>query len=370
MCGRWSARRARRPLRANRCRCSPIRSAWPGCPPSTAPPVYGLTRWHRRGSSSAPTAARSTSSAAAAVSDIEEFWTDRVRPDVRRRLQARRPGLVVGLQRHELRVLRRRHRRPRQRRVLPRRQHDRLGPRRADAVACARPTATWPSPWCWPTSTATRSQHQAGIGEHEDHHPGRRTTGRLSGRRLHALGGRGQFAALHAEHRRRAEQSARRDDRVSRPAAQRGATPKPLPIPTVRRSSGSRRSSSASPTERRPARQSTRPRSISAAATYRCCCASSETGEVRDHRAVGAGHRRRDGHRVLPDQSARARLRPAGHPLPGLEWQCARGLLPVDQHDHRRPACATEARLQARRRRARDWPPETTPGTRSWCRAS
>ena len=57
-------------------------------------------------------------------------------------------------------------------------------------------------------------QHQAGITNNKTPTLVSRAAGRLPGRGLPALGGRGQVPALYPEHLRRAEQPARRHDRL------------------------------------------------------------------------------------------------------------------------------------------------------------
>ena len=125
-------------------------------------------------------------------------------------------------------------------------------------------------------------QHQAKLNDEGHPDAGRRAAGRLSGRRVHALGGRGQLPAVHAEHRRRAEQPAGGDDFVPRPAAVRGRL---RSADDNEHGSAFERisaSSSASPTARRRARRSTTRRSRSAAAICRSSCS-----EDRDRRMAG-----------------------------------------------------------------------------------
>ena len=99
-------------------------------------------------------------------------------------------------------------------------------------------------------------QHQARLNKKDIADVGRRAAGRLLRRRIHALGGRGELRPLHVEHRRRAQRPTGGGDFVPRPTAQRGRI-RTRRQSTARHSSGSPRSSSASPTARDPARRST-----------------------------------------------------------------------------------------------------------------
>ena len=137
--------------------CSTIRSRWRACLRWTGRPGCVPTRRRRRATSRTPTAARSTSSAASSVSDIEDFWETAYRRDVRQGIPSGQGAHLVGRRRvRESAILRRRHLRPGERGLLLPRQHDRLGPRRADARRCATTSATSRSPTCWPTNTGTR----------------------------------------------------------------------------------------------------------------------------------------------------------------------------------------------------------------------
>ena len=136
--------------------------------------------------------------AASSISDIEEFWRGAYGETFDGEFS---PVVELiswdadGLRRP---VLRRGHLWPRQRRVLPARQHHRLGPRRTAAGAARRQRRYGGDDGARPR---IRTRHPAdGQTEQEGHaDAGHGAAGRLPGRGVHALGRRGQLVALHAQ---------------------------------------------------------------------------------------------------------------------------------------------------------------------------
>ena len=178
-----------------------------------------------------------------------------------------------------------------------------------------------------------------GQAEQEGHpDAGRRAAGRLLRRRIHALGGRGQLAALHPQHRRRAQQPTGGGDFVPRPAAERERTTTPgarrarlgirtdhrVPVRVHRRRvvvRGDRREGDrAAP--RRPARRA----------------AAGPDRRMAGQRGVGEGHRRGARHVVLTGQptaaqpSTRTRRSdcPDARPSPPVSYCPATNTIAVD----------------------------------------
>ena len=265
----------------------------------------------------------------------------RVRRDVRRRIHPRRGADLLG---------RRRIRRPSSAAtdtyglvnagVLLRRQHHRLGPRRAAAVAARRRTATWASRWCWPTSTATPSSTRPAWPRRAPRRwSAEQQADCLAGvyMRWVAEGNSPRFTLSTGDGLNNvlAAMIAFRDplltegdpevgvdehgsafERVS--AFQFGFTDGAVGV-RGDRPAGDR------PAPRRPARAAAR----------------GPDRRTAGHRGVGAVDRRRDGHPVLAGQPAAAELRGVRRPgLPGRQAEPAGVVLPGHQHDRRRPGRA------------------------------
>ena len=138
--------------------------------------------------------------AANAVSDIEEYWSSAYGETFDGAVHPGGGADLVGRQRFRRHpVLRREHIRTRQRRVLLRRRDHRLGPRRAAARAAKGVRRHGRDDGARPRIRPRRAA--PGRAEQQEHpDAGGRTTGRLLRRCVHALGRRGQFAAVLAVH--------------------------------------------------------------------------------------------------------------------------------------------------------------------------